>query len=227
MLGMIATLGMAAKAENALCESVLLEGAAPSITNSDFDTCISGLSVSAWVEFMPSSAMKRQSEESTKAQGFDPLGLCGNGHNSLAPRHGHSLMIAMGIHHMNGGSDSDSETVSQVDVESDDELPLATGEKKEFADWGAHTSTKDTLPSMSGYSENNERSETIDSFPETAFEDGPTTQDTLPSLSGEELSSPVNLDQVQIDVMATQDKQIYDPQNGWHFERQASIYSDS
>merc|ERR1740138_1204111 len=123
---MIATLGLAAKPETGFSDTILQEGTAQFIATADYDACISGLSVSAWVEFIPEPGHGRASksvEEDTL--NFDPIDLlpansCNQSKSIMdTPRHGHSFILAMAIHHMN---ESCSETSSEADDREECEI---------------------------------------------------------------------------------------------------------
>lgn len=154
MMSMFATLALAGKAENMIPDSVLLEGTAPSIVNADYDVLTCGISISTWAEFVAPSPKPKN--KSSKAQAettltFDPLGMLptSSRHQDFTPvssrqRHGHSLILAVGIHHMSG-SDSESDASS-----SDDELPCSAMQAKDLKNGSANDqsqhSTTDTLP---------------------------------------------------------------------------------
>lgn len=196
MMSMFATLALAGKAENLIPDSVLLEGIAPSIANADFATCTCGISMSTWVEFVaPSPIHNTKSSEAWAETTFDPLDMLlkNSRHQTYTPvssrqRHGHSLLLALGIHHMSDlDSESDAESDACSNVDAGDELRCSAMEakdaKKVYADDPSQPSTNDTLPDQ-------DRATTIESLTsyynssDVGTYDRFSTKDSLPSLSG-------------------------------------------
>jgi len=194
MMSMLSTLALAGKAENIIPDSVLLEGTAPSIVTAEYDVLMCGLSMSTWVEFLaPSPTPNTKASKARAELTFDPLDMLPKGSScqgftpvSIRQRHGHSLVLAMGIHRMSG---YDSESDASLEADSGDELCCSTkgvtGAKKVYADDDSQQSTLDALPS------DQDRATTIESLT-SYYQDSDvgmsgqqfSTKDSLPSLSG-------------------------------------------
>lgn len=192
-MSMLATLALADKAENNIPDSVL-EGVAPSIVTAEYDVCMSGLSVSTWVEFFPPRDLKskmRNAQAETTQEEFDPLDILpkdctrqGRTPVSMAQRHGHSLLFASVIHHMRG-SDCDSEASSQADADEDLcclGLEAKDAQKSDLDD-DMQPSTYDAL-SLCGSQGRTATLESISSCGTQTHDQQVSTKGSLPSLYG-------------------------------------------